>query len=94
MPPLSPSLNPYGVEFDGCLRVLPRLSFARSHFHEVWTHHLARWYEADATDLLAWLRREMLPQAPDGAHVQDDTLAWYRARRIEPSPPYSLSFSG
>ena len=27
--------------------------------------------EADATDLLAWLRREMRPQDPDEAHVQD-----------------------
>jgi hypothetical protein len=31
---------------------------------------------ADATDLLAWLRREMLPQDPDEAHVQDNALAW------------------
>jgi hypothetical protein len=50
--------------------------------------------EADATDLLAWLRREMLPQDPDEAHVQDDALAWYRERRIAPSPPYRLSSSG
>jgi hypothetical protein len=50
--------------------------------------------EADATDLLAWLRREMLPQGPDGAHVQDDALAWYYERRIEPAPPYRLSSSG
>ena len=50
--------------------------------------------EADATDLLAWLSREMLPRDPDGAHVQDYALAWYRERRIEPSPPYSLSSSG
>jgi Domain of unknown function (DUF4158) len=49
---------------------------------------------ADATDLLAWLRREMLPQDPDEAHVQDYALAWYRERRIEPSPPYRLSSSG
>jgi hypothetical protein len=50
--------------------------------------------EADATDLLAWLRREMLPQDPDGAHVQDDALAWYCERRIAPAPPYGLSSSG
>jgi hypothetical protein len=49
---------------------------------------------ADATDLLAWLRREMLPQDPDEAYGQDDALAWYRERRIEPAPPYSLSSSG
>jgi Domain of unknown function (DUF4158) len=46
--------------------------------------------EADATDLLAWLRREMLPQDPDEAHVQDYALAWYRERRIEPPASASL----
>ena len=50
--------------------------------------------EADATDLLAWLRWEMLPPGPDEAHVQDDALAWDRARRIEPAPPYRRSSSG
>jgi len=48
----------------------------------------------DTTDLLAWLRREMLPQDPDEAHVQDYALAWYRERRIKPLPPYRLSSSG
>jgi hypothetical protein len=50
--------------------------------------------EADAPDLPAWLRREMPPQDPDGAHAQDYALAWHREGRIEPSPPYSLSSSG
>jgi hypothetical protein len=46
--------------------------------------------EADATHLLAWLRREMLPQDPDEAHVQDYALSWYRERRIEPPTSASL----
>jgi len=46
--------------------------------------------EADATHLVAWLRREMLPQDPDEAHVQDYALAWYRERRIEPPTSASL----
>jgi hypothetical protein len=50
--------------------------------------------EADAPDLPAWLRQEMLPQDPDGARVQDYTLAWHREGRIGPSPPYGLSSSG
>jgi hypothetical protein len=50
--------------------------------------------EANASDLPAWLRREVLPQDPDEAHVQDYALAWHREGRIEPSPPYSLSSSG
>jgi hypothetical protein len=50
--------------------------------------------EADATDLLAWLRRDMLPQDPDEARVQDDAPAWDRERRIAPAPPYRLSSSG
>jgi hypothetical protein len=50
--------------------------------------------EADAPDLPAWLRQEMLPQDPDGVHVQDYAMAWYRERRIGPSPPYGLSSSG
>src|SRR5262245_44354729 len=58
------------------------------------TTSLSRATEADATDLLAWLCREMLPQDPDEADVQDYALAQYRDRRIEPSPPYCLTPSG
>jgi Domain of unknown function (DUF4158) len=41
---------------------------------------------ADAIDLLAWLRREMLPQDRDEAHVQDSALAWYREGGLSPHP--------
>jgi hypothetical protein len=46
--------------------------------------------EADATHLLAWLRREILPQDLDEAHIQESALASYRERQIEPPTSVSL----
>ncbi len=89
---LAPQLDVSPAQFDAC-DWHGRTGKAQRSAIRAWLG-FRRATEADATDLLAWLRRERLPQDPDEAHVQDYALAWYRERRIEPSPPYRLSSSG
>jgi hypothetical protein len=89
---LAQQLDVSPAQFDACDWHGPKGKAQRSAIR-AWLG-FRRATAADATDLLAWLRREMLPQDPDEAHVQDSALAWYRERRIEPSPPYGLSSSG
>ena len=39
--------------------------------------------EADNAAMSAWLRIEVLPEAPDSQHLGDIAINWYRERRIE-----------
>ena len=79
---LAQHLNLLAAQFDAC-DWQGRTGKAQRRASRAW-RGCRRAPEADATGLLAWLRREMLPQDPDAAHGQDDALAWYHERRIEP----------
>jgi hypothetical protein len=63
--------------------------------HDLWCPRVAgQGCCRETPDLLAWLRREMPPQDVNAARGQDFPLAWHRAWRIEPAPPYRFSSSG